>query len=314
MYREKRISLVIPAYNEEKLIKPTLEHIPELIDKVYVIDDASTDNMSEVVREMAKQDQRIELIQHEKNQGPGSAIITGYKRSLEENHDIVVVIGGDYQMPLDCVTDFLDPIIDGVVDYTKGNRFLAGGGAFERMPWIRLIGNMIISAITKISSGYYKVVDVVDGYTAISKRAIDTINWNKAWKGYGYPMNFLILLNTWGFKIMDVKRRAIYLEGERQSQIKGLRYALKVSPMLIKGFFWRLIYRYTLRDFHPLIFFFLLGFVLLPSGMGYGIWLIYKQIVGLNVTGPQSILCALFLIMGIQFLLFGMLFDMQESS
>jgi hypothetical protein len=216
-------------------------------------------------------------------------------------------------MDLSEVADFLDPIIDGEVDYTKGNRFMSGMGAFDRMPKTRLFGNMLISAMTKIASGYYKVVDVVDGYTAISRRAIYSINWDKAWKGYGYPMDFLIQLNMKGFKIKDIPRTAIYLEGERQSQIKGVRYAIKVAPMLVRGFFWRIINKYMFRNFHPLIFFYLFGLILLPLGIIDGLYLVYKQMIGRGVSGPQAVLDALMLIMGVQFLLFAMLFDMQES-
>jgi glycosyltransferase involved in cell wall biosynthesis len=313
MYRDRRISLVVPAYNEEKLIKPTLENVPELIDKVYVVNDASTDNMLEVIEQIRARDGRIETINHETNLGVGQSIIDGYQKSAKEKFDIVVVIGGDFQMDLSEVADFLDPIIDGEVDYTKGNRFLSGMGAFDRMPKLRLVGNMLISAMTKIASGYYKVVDVVDGYTAISRRAIESINWDRAWKGYGYPMNFLIQLNMKGFKIKDIPRTAIYLEGERQSQIKGVRYALKVSPMLFRGFFWRIINKYAFRNFHPLVFFYLFGLILLPLGLLDGFYLIYKQIIGRGVSGPQAVLDALLLITGVQFLLFAMLFDMQES-
>ena len=98
MYRDKKISLVIPAYNEEKLICSTLENVPELIDRVYVVDDKSTDNMANVVNECAKSDHRIKLIQHETNQGPGQAIISGYLQSSKDDYDIAVVVGGDFQM------------------------------------------------------------------------------------------------------------------------------------------------------------------------------------------------------------------------
>ncbi len=313
MYRDHRITLVIPAHNEERLIRPTLENVPDVIDKVYVTDDASTDNTAGVVLELAEKDPRIELIRHETNKGVGQGIINGYLRTSEENYDIAVVVGGDFQMDLSEVTDFLDPIIDGECDYAKGNRFVHGMGAFDRMPKTRLIPNMIISAVTKIASGYYKVVDVVDGYTAISRRAIDAVNWDDAWKGYGYPMEFLIQLNMRSLRIKDVPRTAIYLEGERQSQIKGLRYAMKVSPMLIRGFFWRIFHKYALRNFHPLFFFYIFGLVLAPLGLLYGLFLVYKQIAGIGVSGPQAILAALMIIMGAQFLLFAMLFDMQES-
>jgi glycosyltransferase involved in cell wall biosynthesis len=314
MYRNKKISLVIPAYNEERLIRPTLESVPDVIDKIYVVDDASTDTMAEAVRDCMARDDRIQLITHEKNMGVGQAVITGYVKSSEEGYDIAVVVGGDNQMILDEVSGFLDPLIEGKAHYTKGNRFLLMDATLEKMPKLRLIGNIIITALTKVSSGFYKLMDVVDGYTAITKEAIDIIDWRGAWKGYGYPMDFLIRLNAYGLKVRDVPRHPVYLEGERQSQIKGLRYTFKVSPMLIRGFFWRLLHKYIYRDFHPLVFFYLIGMFLLPFGLLFGLYLIYSQIIGVGVTGPRAILCALLIITGLQFVLFAMLFDMQESE
>ena len=314
MYRDKHIALVIPAYNEEKLIRPTLEHVPALIDRVYVVDDCSTDGMREVVRELAGKDSRIQLVCHQTNMGVGQGIITGYKKSAAEGNDITVVIGGDYQMPLEQVTNFLDPLIDGKADYAKGCRFLNRDGTLTDMPKLRLVANMMISAMTKMASGYYKIMDVVDGYTAITLKAIELVDWDHAWKGYGYPMDFLIRLNERGLKVVDVPRRAIYLPGERQSQIKGMKYALRVTPMLVRGFFRRIFYRYILWDFHPLAFFYLMGIFLSLTGFSFGIALVIRYLMHIKVTGPQAILCALMLIMGVQFLLFGMLFDMEESK
>lgn len=314
MYKNKKISLVIPAHNEERLIGPTLEGVPETIDRVYVIDDASQDSTCEVVEKYALIDPRVELIRHEVNKGVGAAIITGYQRSSADGYDIAVVVGGDNQMPLEVVEELLEPVANGEVDYTKGNRFLMPQVGLDGMPWTRFIGNALISIMTKMASGYYKIYDVVDGYTAISKRAIDMIDWGKAWKGYGYPMDFLVRLNAYGLKVRDIPRRAIYLEGERQSQIKGIDYALRVTPMMVRGFFWRLLSKYLVRDFHPLLFFYIFGLLLLPIGVIYGGFLVYQQFTGEGVTGPRSVVCALMIIMGIQFLLFAMLYDMQESE
>ena len=266
------------------------------------------------MRKRGEIDPRVELLQHQKNQGVGAAIITGYLQASADDYDISVVVGGDHQMPLEVVEDLLEPIVRGAADYTKGNRFLMPSVGLEGMPWTRFIGNAIISIMTKMASGYYKIYDVVDGYTAITKRAIDLIDWDKAWKGYGYPMDFLVRLNAMGLKVKDVPRRAIYLEGERQSQIKGINYALKVAPMIVRDFFWRLFSKYLVRDFHPLFFFYLFGFILLPLGVIYGGFLVYQQWIGEGVTGPRSVVCALMIIMGIQFLLFAMLYDMQESE
>lgn len=318
MYRNKSVSLVIPAYNEERLIKPTLESIPDIIDKVYVVDDCSTDGQNEVVRKCATRDSRIELIEHETNQGPGGAIITGYLKSSKENYDITVVVGGDNQMPLHEAKKFLDPIVEGKAHYTKGNRFLLSqlDDTLAKMPKSRLIGNWLITALTKIASGYYKLMDFVDGYTAISKEAIDLIDWTKAWKKYGYPMDFLIRMNAYSLKTVDIPRTAIYISGERQSQIKGFKYFLQCTPMLIRGFFWRLKFKYLYRDFHPLFLFYHLGLLLFTPGVLLGLYLVINKLFfeGTAVTGSRSILSALMVLMGMQFLLFAMFFDMEEGK
>lgn len=317
MYREQRIALVIPAHNEEKLIGQTLDSVPALVDSIYVVDDGSTDNTKGVVSEWTERGRCVELLRHETNRGPGAAIITGYKRALAGDVDIVVVVGGDNQMPLDQMTLFLDPLVEGRADYAKGNRFMRRHQAIASIPPVmpknRLIGNAIISGLTKAASGYYKIADVVDGYTAINREALEAIDWDRAWRGYGYPMDFLIRLNAYDFRVKDIPRRAIYLPGERQSQIKGMRYAIRVSPMLVRGFFWRLWSKYILWNFHPLVFFYLAGLALTFSGLVMGAWLVYLQATGIGVSGPKAILDALLIITGIQFLLFGMLFDMQES-
>ena len=314
MYRGKKIALTIPARNEERLIGPTLESVPETIDRIYVIDDGSTDGTQAQIKKYSAADPRIELLVHAGNKGVGQAIISGYLRSSQDGYDITVVVGGDNQMPLEQVEDLLDPLVDEQVDYTKGNRFMMADEGLEDMPWTRMFGNALISIMTKMASGYYKIFDVVDGYTAISRRAIELVDWSKAWKGYGYPMDFLVRLNAYGLKVKDVPRRAIYLAGERQSQIKGLPYALRVAPMLVRGFFWRLFARYLVRDFHPLLLFYLFGLILFPLGVLYGGYLVYLQWSGEGVSGPRSVVCALMIIMGIQFQLFAMLYDMQESE
>jgi glycosyltransferase involved in cell wall biosynthesis len=313
MYRENTIALTAMALNEERLIRPTLESVPDFVDHVYFVDDGSTDDTLEIARDIAKQDPRIEVIPHGTNLGVGQSIITGYERSAADGNDITVVVGGDNQMPMEQIVDLLDPIIDGEADYTKGNRFLMPNEGLADMPWTRMLPNLLISFLTKIASGYYKIFDVVDGFTAISKRAIDLIDWDAAWTRYGYPMDFLIRLNAYGFRVKDVPRRAIYLAGERQSQIKGFPYAIKNSYMLVRGFFWRLLTRYLFRDFHPLLFFYFFGLLLLPLGVGMGCYLQYQQWAGIGVSGPRAVLCALMILMGIQFLLFAVLYDMEES-
>lgn len=312
MYRQKKIAFVIPCRNEEKLIVDTLKGVPDFADVIYVVDDGSTDNTPAAVR--AHPDKRVQLIVHDKNQGPGAAIITGYKAARDAGADVAVVCGGDNQMPLEQTASLVDPVIDGATDYAKGNRFMEGGERIEDMPFTRLFGNTVISLLTKIASGYYSIFDVVDGFTAINSAALKKVDWDKAWKKYGYPMDFIVRMSMYGFRVMDVPRRTIYLKGVRQSQIKGLSYMLKVSPMLLKDFFIRLHKRYVIGDFHPLLFMYVSGLVLMAGGLLVGLFIIYSKLIGNLPTGATAILSALLLIFGGQLCLFGMLFDMMEEK
>ena len=281
------------------------------MDRVFVVDDASTDGTARVVEAAAHRDPRVRLIRHPANAGPGGAIVTGSRAAWDEKIDLVAVAGADHQMDLAELPRLLDPLVDGRADYAKGNRFLRP--ELARMPLHRFVGNIIITALTKIASGFYKTADVVEGYTAITREGIERIDWSRAWKGYGYPMDFLIRVNAHGLRLADVPRAAIYRPGVRQSQIKPLRYALRVSPMLWSGFLWRLKYKYLIHDFHPLVLFYAMALTCLPVGILFGFWLVWLQWAGHGVSGPKAIFDALLLVSGSQSLFFAMFFDMQVS-
>lgn len=309
MYKGMKVSLVIPAYNEERLIRPTITNVPDTIDRIYIIDDGSTDNTAEIVKSVM--DKRIFLIRHGENRGVGQAIITGYQRSAKDKIDIAVVIGGDNQMDLRDLPNFLEPIHKGEADYVKGNRFLL---SLKDMPNHRRFGNSVLSMMTKIASGYWKIFDTQDGYTAITRRAIEAIDWDNAWKKYGYVSDFLIRMNVHNFKVKDVPRKAIYLPNERQSQIKISRYVLKVLPMLIRGFFWRLKEKHIVRDFHPLVFFYIFGLIALPIGSIMGLWLLLFRIFIGTVSGTTALLSVLLIITGLQSLFFAIRYDMEANK
>jgi len=314
MYKGKKIALVVPAYNEQRLIKPTLTHVPALIDKVYVVDDGSKDNTAEVIKSIMRKDKRIMLIKHKKNMGLGQALITGYKKSFEDKTDITVVVGGDYQMDLSEVDRFLEPITSGQADYVKGNRFMEDEEVSKTMPFARVFGNSMLSLLTKFATGYWKVYDSNDGYTALKTEVIGKIDWSKATKGYGYNGDWMAMFNVKGVRIKDVPRKAIYLQGERQSQIKTFKYIRKVFPRLVWRFFWRIKRNYIIKDFHPLVLFYGMGFVLIPIGLIAGLDLVWIRLNGGAISGNTVVLTALLLITGFQSLLFAILFDMQMNE
>jgi len=243
LYKNHKIGLVIIAYNEEKLIGKTLEGVPEYIDNVIVVDDCSTDNTKKIVKEKAKMDNRIHLLHHEKNKGPGGAIITGYLASSEMGNEVTVVIGGDDQMDQSEMYKFIDPIIEHVADYTKGNRFMLD--AFGVMPFKRVIGNIALSILTDLVAWDFSIFDTQDGYTAISKQVIDTIDWTEAHKGYGYVSDFIIRISTHGFKIKDIPRKSIYLPNIRQSQIEIEKYIIRFFSLLFKALKWKIHFKFS---------------------------------------------------------------------
>jgi len=307
---ERKIGVVIPAYNEEKLIRITVEGIPPYVSRIFVINDASTDSTAQVLESI--KDPRLHVITHEINQGVGAAILHGYKRSLKENMDLIVVMGGDNQMNPDQLPKLLMPIIQGKADYTKGNRLMSKEFRGGMSKW-RLLGNSILTMINKISSGYWHIMDPQNGYTAISRKALSGIDIDTLFTYYGYCNDMLVKLNTFGFRTMDVTMPARY--GQEKSSIKYSKFMFRVSVMLFRKFLWRLKMKYMILSFHPLVFFYTLGMILVPLGLLFGIYIFASKLfLGWPVSPNSPLLDALLLITGIQFTLFAMLFDMQESD
>ena len=252
MYRGMKVAVVVPARNEERLIGKTIWPIPESVDTIYVVDDGSKDKTAEMVRHYARFDYRIRLIHHRTNKGVGAAIITGYCHAYKDGHDVFVVVGGDAQMDWLDLDNLLKPIADGKADYTKGNRFIYGhskdspGNAWREMPFIRLFGNVSVSILTKLASGYYHINDSQMGYTSMHKRVFPLVNWAKAHKGYGYPAEWLTRFHSLGVRVRDVPVRAIYLRNERQSQICVKRFVFYMMGIIVKGGLERLNREYML--------------------------------------------------------------------
>lgn len=312
MYQDKSIAVVVPAYNEEALIDKTLNSIPAFVDKIIVVNDASEDKTRDIVWEKAQEDERIILIDHEVNQGVGGAIITGYKAARELKIDVSAVMAGDAQMDPDDLVRIIEPVATGSADYTKGNR-LFYGDAWHMIPHHRYMGNAFFSLMTKIASGYWHIADSQSGYTGISLIALQRINLDKIYKRYGMPNDILIKLNQHDFRVRDVHIRPVYHVGEK-SGIRVYQVIPRISWLLFKGFWRRLFFKYVIRDFHPLIFFYLLSFLLLGACIPLAIRLFYV----LGVTGDVPDINAMALlfaaISGLQTLFFGMWFDMDYNK
>lgn len=253
MYKEFRIGVVVPAYNENGLILETLSGIPVYVDQIFVVNDGSKDNTLELITDQQKRDPRIVIVNHEVNKGLGQSLIDGYLASAKSDVDITAVMAGDNQMHPDDLVRLLDVIIDDKVAYVKGNRLLHQN--IQSMPRYRFLGNAALTILTKFATGYYFLMDPQCGYTAIRNDALRQIPIEKMTRGYGYNADILCMLNIESFKVKDVQVRPVY--GREISKIKLWKYIPKTSWLLLKLFFRRLWQRYLVLDFHPLVLFYL---------------------------------------------------------
>jgi len=312
MYSNKSIAVVIPAYNVEKLIGKVITTMPEYVDKIVVVDDKSQDKTIEVVEGFQKQQsQRIVLLKNETNQGCGGALAKGYKWARDNSFDVSVRMDADGQMDPKDMPALLDPIVYNQADYTKGNRLFTGE-AYQKIPKVRYYGNAILSLLTKMASGYWHVADSQSGYTAMNRKVLETIDWDKMYKRYGQPNDLLVLLNIYNFHVKDVPVTPVYNIGEK-SGIKIHVVVFTISWLLWKRFWWRLKEKYVIRDFHPLVFFYLLGFGLLVVSLVLFIRLLLCWADSGHIPPINALAWMFSFSIGFQSLFFAMWFDMQYN-
>jgi glycosyltransferase involved in cell wall biosynthesis len=310
MLEGKTVAVDVPAHDEEGLIAATIQGIPGFVDRIFVVDDASGDDTAERAR--SEGDPRVEVVTHDRNRGVGAAIVTGYKRALAERMYAVAVMAGDNQMDPDELEGLALPVVRDELDYAKANRLFTGS-AWQLIPHKRYLGNAVLSLFTKIASGYWHVADSQAGYTVVSLRVLQLLDLDRIYVSYGFPNDMLVHLNVWNARVRDFPSRPIYGVGER-SGIKIRRVVPRISWLLWKGFFWRMREKYVIRDFHPLVFFYFLGFLMTTVGLALGIYVTVLRFLGNGITPATIVLVALLLISGSQFTLFAMWFDMESNK
>ncbi|MGO9145663.1 MAG: glycosyltransferase family 2 protein [Desulfomonilia bacterium] len=312
MYKDKSICVVIPAHNESQQLPKVIESMPRFVDKIVIVDDVSTDNTFEIVERYKVSNNKIILLRHEKNQGCGGSLATGYKWAKDNNYDVAVRMDGDGQMDPEDLLSIITPVVEDRADYSKGNRLFTGE-AYKRIPKVRYFGNAFLSLLTKIASGYWHVADFQSGYTAINKAALHTLDWDKMYKRFGQPNDLLVRLNVYNFRVVDVPVNPLYNIGEK-SGMNIFKVIFTISWLLLKLFLWRMKEKYIIRDFHPLIFFYTLGgiFSIITIILFIRIfwtWYYYGHIPPINA------LAAMFAFMSASlFTLFAMWFDMEANK
>lgn len=308
MYKGLRVAVVVPAFNEEALIGQTVGSMPDLVDHVIVVDDASDDATAE--KAQVAGDERLEVITHRRNLGVGGAILTGHRRAIELEADVAVVMAGDAQMDPEHLPSLLDPIAEDGYDFAKADRFF-DFGSYDGMPRTRAVGNVVVGFVAKASTGYWHLFDPLNGYTAIRTAALGRLPLDRIRPDYSFECDMLTYLNIIGASGRDVPVKAAY--GEERSDIRLFRAGRKLMWSMWKGFWRRMVWKYVLWSFSPVAIFLFGGLILCLWGIGFGIG------VGIASLGPPEASAATVLIsigpllVGINLLIVSWVLDVLES-
>jgi len=313
MYRDMRVAVVIPCYNEEKLISKTISTIPPVVDIIIAINDGSKDGTLEVLKSIAKKNKRISVVDNDKNHGIGYSLVNGFKHALADTDaGLIGVMAGDAQ----CDPNYIEPMIaelyDEKLDYIKANRFFHRD-ALKAMPGYRQVGNVFISLLTKFSTGYYSISDTQNGYGFFTRRIMSKMEFDFIGERYDYENSMLIALSIAGAKIKDFPVPAIY--GDETSTIKFLPTAMRALRAVWIGFWRRIYYKYVLYSFHPVALFLFSGILLFFVALIFGIVILLNRIFASESPSSGTVmLVVLPLIVSFQLFMTSILMDMHNEK
>lgn len=307
----KIVAVCIPVYNESSQISKVLDTIPDFVDHIIVVDDGSADDTKQKVKLKASSDKRIVLVIHQENQGVGAGIESGYRKSLEFSPDIVCVMAGDQQCNPNDLIKLCKPIIDGRADYTKINR-LANPNFMKLVPRVRLVGNTILSLLTRFSTGYWSITDSQGGYTAAHVSVIQYLVQVGLYPRYGVPNDILSKLSYYQFKVIDVPSQPIYYVGDR-SKLVPHKVAIPIFYLILRGFFKRIFFYNLFLNPTPVPFIYGLGFIMLGVGIPTSMLVVLQGVSGTVdvIDYISSLLLSLF---GINLVILAVSIDISLSS
>jgi len=303
------IAVVIPCYRVKKHILGVLSAIGSECEAIYVVDDACPEHTGDHV-ESECHDPRVHVVRCERNLGVGGATIAGYRAAISDGADVIVKLDGDGQMDPALIPRLIRPILDGEADYAKGNRFFDLEG-LSAMPTLRLIGNSLLSFLSKLSSGYWNVFDPTNGFTAIHALVVRQLPLDKLSERYFFESDLLFRLGTLRAVVCDVPMPAIY-ENERSSLVirkVAFEFALRHAANTAK----RIFYGYYLRNFNIASIEIVVGLLFMSFGIWFGAtsWIEGSQ-QGVPTTSGTVMLAALPLLVGIQLVLAFLSYDLQN--
>jgi len=302
------VAVVIPAYRAESTLRDVLVAIPATVETVVVVCDGVADRSADVAGEVARYDPRVLVIVHPVNRGVGAAMCTGYLRALEVGADIVVKMDADGQMDPAYLPHLVLPIALGLADYTKGNRFLRPDALWQ-MPFVRLVGNSVLSFVSKLSSGYWQVLDPTNGFTAISRDALSALDLSRLEERYFFESSMLIELGLIRAVVSDVALPSRY--GNESSHLSVTHSTLTFAGKHLRYGLRRLAFRYLLSDFSPASLLILVSLPLVVFGVAFGVQHWIRSIIeGVAATAGTVMLAAFSTAAGVYCLLQALVYDM----
>lgn len=311
MYRGQRISVVVPAYNEETQISRVVRTMPSYVDEIVIVDDVSKDRTIDVVRAEMAIDNRVRLVCHEENGGVGAAIESGYRQFLEGSCDVAVVMAGDGQMdPVD-LPRILDPVVLNEADYSKANR-LTLEYSWESIPKVRLFGNMVLSFLTRLATGYWTLGDAQTGYTAANRRLVQAFVRRGLYPRYGVPNDLLITCALVGAVVVDVPTAPVYNVGE-QSKLRPRKVMLPILGILVRGFFKRMTVRYLLLEASPVPLAYAAGILSFILGFFWSL-AVFVDALGSTAQATEVTAASLLLVGGSILLVLAVVLDVLFSN
>tara|TARA_Y100000588_G_scaffold303835_1_gene326448 strand:+ start:3325 stop:4302 length:978 start_codon:yes stop_codon:yes gene_type:complete len=313
MHLNQTVAVVVPAFKEELQITGVIQTMPDYVDLIVVVDDASPapDRTCEIVENLAGGDSRIVLVARPENGGVGAAIEDGYREAVRRDADVIGVMAGDGQMDPNELIRLVAPVAEGRCDYAKGNRYNLQSN-WSEIPRVRKIGSIILSFMTRIATGYWSIGDSQNGYAVSSRPLTEQFLRRGIYPRYGVPNDLLLTAAINSAVVMDVPMDPVYGVGE-ESKLRPRKVAMPIALLLLKGFWIRMWYRHTVLETTPVPIAYVSGLASLSIGFFWSVLLVFRT-VGTSVTTVEVTAASLLFIGGAIILLLALVLDVLLSS
>jgi len=233
MINNKKITVVLPAYNAGQTLKMTYNEIPfDIVDEVILVDDLSSDNTLQEARELGIK----HIVKHTVNKGYGGNQKSCYNKALELNSDIVVMLHPDYQYTPKLIHSLCYLIANGVYDVVLGSRILGKGALKGGMPIYKYLANRFLTFTQNVLMDQ-KLSEYHTGYRAFSKRVLHTINYNINSDDFVFDNQMLAQIFYAGFEIAEITCPTKYFEDASSINIgRSIQYGFGVLKVSLQYF------------------------------------------------------------------------------